>query len=284
MPDSAYEIDWHRFESMLTPSYAELWNAFVAGAPYFGWEGDEWLGLIDRAVGTFDTVQPAGGTKPTWSAEAPPGSWGSVEFADGVNDVVNLGGVEVFEAATALTVSVDCLTRTLAGGSNNLRYTVHRSSGTAASADEFMIRLNTASDRFEFFVGGTAYVGAVGPTSSVAVDTWYNVTGVYDGANVHLYVDGILLDSTAKTGAVGNSSVSMLIGAQDKAADTREWAGNITNVFLLPGVAWDDGQVMTHYLDVRGGFKSFGQQRGGGNEALESAAGIKTLPLIGVGR
>src|SRR5438552_2777317 len=87
------------------------------------------------------------------------------------------------------------------------------------SRSGYVVYHDAPNKRWEFRIGGTAdYAAAIdSPTNSVQPNTWYHVVGVYDGANVLLYVDGQLVAGPkAANGGAGynpNNSQPFRIGA-----------------------------------------------------------------------
>ena len=71
----------------------------------------------------------------------------------------------------------------------------------------FALNLETsgASSNIRFIVkttnGGSAQAYISG--SNWSTGNWYNVSGTYDGSNVKLYLNGVLKDTVALTGTVG---------------------------------------------------------------------------------
>ena len=65
---------------------------------------------------------------------------------------------------------------------------------------------------------------------SLALDEWYNIVGVYDGAYVYLYVNGVLFHKIAQTGNM-SASGSMRIGGY-WGNDTFNWKGGIGNLLI----------------------------------------------------
>jgi hypothetical protein len=59
--------------------------------------------------------------------------------------------------------------------------------------------------------GSTRIVAEYSTTSVVRV--WYFAVGVYDGSNVHIYINADLKDSTPTTGNIYNSSIPLRIGS-----------------------------------------------------------------------
>lgn len=52
-------------------------------------------------------------------------------------------------------------------------------------------------------------------TSTIAVDTWSHLACTYDGSDIRSYFDGSVETTTAKTGAITNTSLAFVVGALD---------------------------------------------------------------------
>jgi hypothetical protein len=72
--------------------------------------------------------------------------------------------------------------------------------------------LRTDGTNLQFRAGSGATL--ITAQSAVTTGTWYIVTGVYDGANTKLYVNGVLTDTSGTTiGAIATNTVEFSIGA-----------------------------------------------------------------------
>ena len=89
-------------------------------------------------------------------------------------------------------------------------------------------------DRMEFACTGVSggadplYGNVIG-SIKVNDSLWHHVAGVYDGAGVYLYVDGILDSSQEAAGAMNNNTFDVYIGANEQASE-RDWNGLIDDV------------------------------------------------------
>jgi hypothetical protein len=59
----------------------------------------------------------------------------------------------------------------------------------------------------------TGYINSTASASIQITKAWHHVVMTYDGANIKLYVDGVLQVTTAKTGAINTNSVNLILGA-----------------------------------------------------------------------
>ena len=149
---------------------------------------------------------------------------------DGTDDRINMGDTTILKSVTALTVEAWIRTNTLSGGEDGLR-NIATKEGQNSDESEFMLRLDTANDDLEFYVGGSAYVGA--SSGTINQNQWYHVVGTYDGSNVNIYLNGILKQSSAKTGATGTSTTPLRIGNSIRFVNERYWQGEIDDVKIF---------------------------------------------------
>jgi hypothetical protein len=87
---------------------------------------------------------------------------------------------------------------------------------------------NTSGASFAVNKASTAY-NAFG-TGAIDDGAWHLVTGVYDGANVKVYLDGVVGSTApALTGSIDNDNQTVRIG-HNSTATGRFWNGNISDV------------------------------------------------------
>lgn len=98
------------------------------------------------------------------------------------------------------------------------------------------IQRNNEANTLEFactglnIPGGNDY-GSLFGTRAITPGRWHHVAGVYDGARMSLYVDGVLDASQEATGVVNTNDVRVQIGANTDRED-RFWNGLIDEVRL----------------------------------------------------
>ena len=78
----------------------------------------------------------------------------------------------------------------------------------------------TSDSKLKFY----PYINGSYRTADVAestlTDTWHMITGVYDGSNVKLYVDGVQVATTAVTGSITYGNAPVTIGAEPNTSTT----------------------------------------------------------------
>lgn len=170
---------------------------------------------------------------------------GSLGF-DGSNDYIDISDINAIDGASSLSVSAWINTNTLTGGDANLRYIVGKES-TTSSTTSFILRLNTATDQIEFYLGGSGYTGIT--SNAISTNTWYHVTGTWDGTTMKLYLNGKEVASTAKSGSTGSTSEEVKIGSVDLGSGhVRFWSGQIDEVQIF-NYGLTNRQVLTEMND-----------------------------------
>jgi hypothetical protein len=85
----------------------------------------------------------------------------------------------------------------------------------------------TASGRADSVSGG-----------SIALNTWYFITGTYDGSSIKVYLDGVLVNSSPVSGAIDTSRSNVYIGYFDKLS--QKLHGKIDEVRIMRTAASAD--------------------------------------------
>jgi len=150
--------------------------------------------------GTFMGDPNMGG--PTFVA----GMEGMALDLDGVDDYVDCGYDPLFDVnSNEITVSAWVTIR-----SNANQW------AAIAAKGEYAWRLGNASWDPRFHFGITIWsapdTASIDGVTAVAYDEWHHVAGVFDGANIMVYLDGALDVSAATTEPIGVNDKNMLIG------------------------------------------------------------------------
>ncbi len=72
--------------------------------------------------------------------------------------------------------------------------------------------LENPSNTFSFRISAGGADVRVSDTFTHLLNTWYNVVGTYDGANMRIYVNGVLKNTRAQTGTLGTNTITAKIG------------------------------------------------------------------------
>jgi glucose/arabinose dehydrogenase len=136
-----------------------------------------------------------------------PGQLGSALALDGVNDIAAVDSSPTLGSFTdALTVAAWVNRSSLQAKWRSVVSRQH----TTTNADQFLLGFFDGEPRFLVNTadGGNQRVGA----GTAPVGEWVHLAGVYDGATMRLYVNGVERASMAKTGAIAASTRPVLIG------------------------------------------------------------------------
>lgn len=132
-----------------------------------------------------------------------PGKFGPVLSFDGSGDYVDVGRPP---HTNRITVSAWVTTNTASPSADTI---AGRDDDTNRAWSMYM--LNNTTLRFFIFIGNTVKIKD--HTITLATNTWYHLVGVYDGANVRIYVNGVDVGTpTAATGNIDNDPVNTQIG------------------------------------------------------------------------
>ena len=148
-------------------------------------------------------------------------SEGSTSF-DGDNDYITIGDDTTLDITSAITMS--CWIKPMEIDAHS--FVAGRDDGTNRN---YYLEVYT-DEKFYWTCNGLSDT-AVASTTTFTSGTWYHIAGVYDGANMILYVNGVAEDTDASTGSIDNDDVSFTIGAREAGAD-RFFKGNISNLGL----------------------------------------------------
>lgn len=81
------------------------------------------------------------------------------------------------------------------------------------------------SMNFLIKISNNLYFAEIG--SNLIADTWYHVVGTFDGSNVRVYLDGVLIDTSPAVGSMDDDGLGLRIGSDDSG---KEFDGQIDDV------------------------------------------------------
>jgi hypothetical protein len=139
---------------------------------------------------------------------------------DGTGDYVDCGYDPAFDVTTnEITVSAWVTIRSIAN-----------QWAAIAAKGEYAWRLGNASWDPRFHFGITIWnapdTASLDGVTAVGYDEWHHVAGMFDGANIKVYLDGVLDVSTPTTEPIGINDKNMFIGDNPDATG-RYWDGLI---------------------------------------------------------
>jgi len=155
---------------------------------------------------------------------------------DGDGDYVDCGYDPLFDVTTnEITVSAWVTIRSIAN-----------QWGAIAAKGEYAWRLGNASFDPRFHFGITIWnapdTASLDGVAAVGYDEWHHAAGVFDGANIKVYLDGALDVSVATTEPIGINDANMLIG-DNPDSPGRYWDGLIDELKIYDR-ALSTGELM----------------------------------------
>ena len=164
-------------------------------------------------------------------------------FFDGVDDYVDLGeGDGITELQAQLTVSAWAKWAGSTSAGNNNAVVSQSGEGD----DVFALAFGSGDDIY-FYVENSSDTGeAANSDTDLPDNDWHHYVGVYDGAKVLLYIDGVLQDDQpALTGLTQTVAHNIRIGTTQYA--TANWEGQIDDVKIY-NRALSEGEIMGFYI------------------------------------
>jgi hypothetical protein len=171
----------------------------VIGGLVANWRLDEGAGTSAAdSSGSYSGTLVNG---PIWTA----GKTGNAVRLDGVNDYIALPNIDVPGSAMTITAWVNSSSFPT---SSDQRF-ISKAVGTAQQDHYWMLgqtpRGQQSRLRFRLKTNG-ATTTLVASAGDLPLNTWYHAAATYDGAYMRLYLNGVEVDSTAKSGAIATSA------------------------------------------------------------------------------
>ena len=154
---------------------------------------------------------------PTFSA----GNQGSIVF-DGVDDYVGCGNNSSINLTSYITLSA--WTKKAYGSSASVAIDKGRDNYGAWS-----LLFDVVANKVEFHCRISGTNSSVVSNTSYGNNIWTNITTVFTGTNLLIYINGILDNTTNISGTIGTNAIDFSIG---KANDGFNWSGQVSNVFI----------------------------------------------------
>jgi hypothetical protein len=199
--------------------------------------GDTTAGLVaywpfNEGAGTT-TVDASGNGRHGTLVNGPQWTTDPALSFDGIDDYVDVGAFDV--TGSALTLAAWIQSRDLANCSAADCRILSKATGTAEADHYFM--LSTIANgpstvlRFRLKTNNGTTTTLIAGSSALPEDTWVHAAAVYDGSTMELFLDGVSVGSTAKSGALStNAAVDVWIGSNPQVAFSKPWDGVIDEV------------------------------------------------------
>lgn len=158
--------------------------------------------------GSGDTANDLSGNRnvgtlkngPVWTQ----GRFGNALDFDGVDDYVALPTQTVLDGST--TATVEAWVNPNAGFTSNYRAIYYES--TSGGSNNFLLQTNVIGGEVRFFISPTLCQ----TLQALQSNKWSHIVGSYDGSEMRIYIDGNLMQSCAKTGAISDANIPKNIG------------------------------------------------------------------------
>jgi hypothetical protein len=180
---------------------------------------------LNENIGTVaydDSAGSQNGTlqaSPSWTT----GKVGTALSFNGSSQYVSLPDIDV--AGSAITVGAWVYPTT---ATQTAKVFSKQSGSTDAQGT---LSLSAGKALFEVNTGG-ALRSPTG-TTTLPTNTWSYITGVYDGSNARIYVNGTQEDSVPATGALANNNLGWAIARLNASTSSNYFSGNVDEVKLF---------------------------------------------------
>ncbi len=172
------------------------WNANLVAY----WSFDEGSGttVADLAGSTADDGTFVG--NPVYES----GVVGKALHFDGVDDYVSIPHSSEIAPSTALTVACWAKSDNAAWNANGL---------LVSKRDSFILSARGGTQNIGLFLRiGGAWKSCIYVPQSLDITTWHHYAATYDGSQMKVYVDGVLVKTTSRTGTLDTDTNNLYIG------------------------------------------------------------------------
>jgi hypothetical protein len=137
------------------------------------------------------------------------GRFGNALRFDGVNDWVTVADSAALDLSSAMTIEAWVNPSVVAGWQ-----TVLLKEGTGNMAYELYSN-NDVNRPAVYFTGGNGAIRTATGTAKLAPNTWTHVATTYDGTSMRVYVNGVLVRTVARSGAILATAGPLHIGGNE---------------------------------------------------------------------
>jgi hypothetical protein len=149
---------------------------------------------------------------------------------DGVDDYIDFGNPASFNITNDITIEAWVKMAAISGNQK-----IVTKFGDVGGDDAYSLQAINGEPQFLLNFGPTWLTVGAGMTMNV--NEWYHIVGVYNGATMKIYVNGVEQNSVAQTGAFDVSASTFKIGGW---AGAQYWNGSIDEVRL-----WNTARTQT---------------------------------------
>ena len=175
---------------------------------------------------------------PTFSS----GNMGSIVF-DGSDDYVGCGNNSSINLTSYITLST--WTKKAYGSSASVAIDKGRDNYGAWS-----LLFDVTANKVEFHCRISGTNSSVVSNTSYGNNIWTNITSIFTGTNLLIYINGKLDNTTTISGTIGTNAIDFSIG---KANDGYNWSGQVANV-LMYNTALSATEILQNYNATKSRF------------------------------
>ena len=183
-------------------------------------------------------------------------NYGAIQLAGKINQGLSFDGIDDY-IQIADSTSLDIVNQITVEGwikpdSFSQRQTIAGKWRDINGANERGYLLTIGTDGVPHFYISTTGIDYIDAKSfAISAGQWHHLVGTYDGIDIKLFVDGVLLDTTPKIGSIYSNNESLLIGATDGwGGTTRKFTNGIIDEVKIYNRALSSDEVIEHYNDV----------------------------------
>jgi len=163
---------------------------------------------------------------------------GYVSF-DGTNDVINLG-LENYSFGKQLTLALRVKMKNTTGTQEMLGNWQSGGGGIGMNAGKLLTSV---------YVDSTNTYAQINSNFEVEANRWYTIVETYDGTNLSLYVDGVLIQSLPTTGSIVTVAVPVSIGANPNASSYANYSNIDVTQAAIYNRALTQEEIKSGYSD-----------------------------------
>lgn len=202
-------------------------QAFINNGLVGYWKMDEstWVGnnaVLDSSGNLFS------GTAVGNAGITAPGKFGNGGTFDGNGDYITTGSDPTLNPDN---MTVSAWVKPSSGYTSDYRVFASRGTGDASTSRDWQFRAQTSTGypQIYFYSTSGSQLTATG-TAALSTTSWTHLVGIYDGASVKLYVNGILVDSNAGTLTRNMTATGQTTIGQQAGSGLYYWLGQLDDI------------------------------------------------------
>jgi hypothetical protein len=162
---------------------------------------------------------------------------------DGINDNINLGNASKYLYNGVVSVNAWVTTNSL----NEYRKILF--TGDAGTSTIRGLYFSIGPSPFNIYFGVTTNNGQTAASHNVnlTMSRWTNLCGTYDGLNIRLYIDGVLVATQALTGDINTQGIARVSGYDN---NNETWNGSIGGFQIYDRVL-SSNEVLQNYNAIK---------------------------------